>query len=116
MNFPIYTILISTLAGASPMADIQSDRALALEISETADGIIAVALKANSAVAQDVSYELQTSGSSSTTHKGSTRLTANQPATLSVIRFSASREWCVALRVNEQSGASYTIEKGGSCG
>jgi hypothetical protein len=73
-------------------------------------------LIANSNEAQRVSYELRTVGASIATHKGATRLQANQIATLSTIQFSAGDNWCVSLSVEEEMGAIYKITRGNACG
>lgn len=90
-------------------------RALKLEISQNARGEISVALKAQSLHNQRVSYQLKTSGASTTVHKGETHLRADEAAIISNIRFSANDEWCVSLDVQEERGPSYTIRDGNRC-
>lgn len=97
------------------MAQTQFHQSLKLELSEIENGKIIVALKANALTAQRVSYELRTKGASSTTHKGVTRLKANDTSTLSNISFSSGEQWCVSLKVEEEGGAQYTINRGNNC-
>ena len=97
------------------MTETQPARSLDIEIHETVPDKVTVLLKANSSQTQKVSYELETSGSSKTRHKGSTVLTANKPAVLSTIKFSKSADWCVTLKVSEEAGESYQIVKGSDC-
>lgn len=97
------------------MNAVQPNQSLQIEVSESPAGTVAVSLTANSPQAQRVSYELQTVGSSTATHKGSTHLQANRSAILSTIRFSAGDEWCVSLTVKEELRQPYTITTGSSC-
>ncbi|MBK9003154.1 MAG: hypothetical protein IPM67_07045 [Sphingomonadales bacterium] len=97
------------------MAEAEPHQSLQLDLSESADGSIAVMLIANSIRSQNVSYELRTIGASVSTHKGSTRLQANHESTLSTIRFRAGSNWCVSLSVKEELGSRYTITRGNAC-
>lgn len=97
------------------MADAQPHQSLELDVLDSGTGNITVHLRANSSQAQRVSYELQTRGTSTTAHRGTTLLQPNDPASLSNIRFSVGREWCVSLKVEEELGARYTITKGSAC-
>jgi hypothetical protein len=97
------------------MTDGHTHQSLRLEVLDSGAGKITVSLKANSPQSQRVSYELQTTGSSSATHKGSTHLQANHAATLSNMSFSGGSNWCVSLTVEEELGAQYTIKRGNAC-
>lgn len=110
----LVAISLITLPESNLMADAHH-HSLQLEVSDLGGGNIAVLLNANSPQAQRVFYKLQTSGASSTTHKGSTYLQANGLATLSTLRFSAGTEWCISLTVEEEFGARYTVVKGNAC-
>lgn len=92
-----------------------SPRALQLEIADNGSGDISVALKAQSTQNQRVSYQLKTSGASTTVHKGATQLRAGQPAILSNVHFRAGDSWCVSLDVEEENGSRYSITDGGGC-
>lgn len=92
-----------------------SPRALQLEIVDNGSGDISVALKAQSTHNQRVSYQLKTSGASTTVHKGATQLRADQPAILSNVRFRAGDNWCVSLDVEEENGSRYSISDGSGC-
>lgn len=97
------------------MPDAHMHQSLQLDVADLGNGKINVSLTANSPLSQRVSYELQTTGSSSATHKGSTQLQANHSATLSNVSFSGGSNWCVSLTVQEERGAEYTITKGSAC-
>ena len=97
------------------MAHTQFHQSLKLELSEIDNGKIAVALKTNALTAQRVSYELRTNGASLTTHKGVTHLKANDTSTLSYISFSSGEQWCVSVKVEEEDGTQYTINRGNNC-
>lgn len=97
------------------MTEAEQHQSLQLELSEPIAGTIAVSLIAKSNETQRVFYELRTTGASTSTHKGSTRLQANHIATLSTIRFSAGLNWCVSLTVEEERGQNYTITRGQAC-
>ena len=115
MLVPLSLNILTFLAGAIVMTNVEPHQSLQLGLSEPTTGTIAVSLIANSNEAQRVSYELRTTGASVSTHKGATRLRANQIATLSTIQFSAGQNWCVSLTVEEELGAIYTITRGNSC-
>ena len=115
MTFLFPPLLLSTLLGGSLMHTEQPHQSLQIEVSEFPAGTIAVSLTANSSQAQRVTYEMQTIGTSTSTHKGSTFLRADDLATLSTVRFSAGNEWCVSLTVEEELGSHYTITKGSAC-
>ncbi len=97
------------------MTETQPARSLDIEILETDPDKLTVLLKGNSGQTQRVSYELETSGSSKTRHKGSTVLTANESAILATVKFSKSADWCVTLKVSEEARGSYQIVKGSGC-
>lgn len=97
------------------MPAVQPHRSLQLVITEPRDGTIAVLLKGNSHQSQRVTYELKTSGTSTSTHKGMTSLRAMEPTVVSTVRFSVGQEWCVLLNVEEGTGEQYTIRGGSSC-
>lgn len=97
------------------MTEAEPHRSLQLEFSEPVAGMITVSLIGKSNETQRVSYELRTTGGSTSTHKGTTRLKADHVATLSTIRFSAGRGWCVSLTAQEERGESYTITRGSAC-
>lgn len=97
------------------MTETQPAPSLDIEISETDPDKFTVLLKGNSVQTQRVSYELETSGSSKTRHKGSTILIANESAILATVKFSKSAEWCVTLKVSEEARGSYQIVKGSDC-
>jgi hypothetical protein len=115
MSFPITFNTLTFLAGAILMSEAEPHQSLQLDLSEPATGKIAVSLLANSIEAQRVSYELRTTGASVSTHRGTTWLQAKQMATLSTVQFSAGRNWCVSLTVEEELGAIYTITRGNTC-
>lgn len=107
-------ILLLMLKGLL-MPGNDSPRALQLEIVDNGTGDISVALKAQSTQNQRVTYQLKTSGASTTIHKGATQLRADQPATLSNVRFRAGNDWCVLLDVEEENGNRYSITDGSGC-
>ena len=93
----------------------ETDRSLAIDVTESMPEKISVVLKGTSSVDQRVSYKLETRGASTSLHKGQTSLSANSPVILSTIKFSASKNWCVTLSVTEEAGRSYQIVKGNDC-
>lgn len=115
MSYALAPFLLSALLGGDLMIDGHVNQALQLDILDSGTGKITVLLKANSPLSQRVSYELQTTGSSNATHKGSTHLQANHAATLSNVSFAGGNNWCVSLTVQEEFGGPYTINKGSAC-
>jgi hypothetical protein len=86
-------------------------RALSLDV-ETRDGMLEVRLTGLSAHAQGVSYSLEVTGTSTSRHRGSTRLAAGTEAVLSTMRTSAGADWCVKLIAEEEGRAPYEITRG----
>lgn len=113
--------LIALLAGAAaaplpssnPETPAMSDtpRALSLDV-ETRDGMLEVRLTGLSDRAQGVSYSLEVTGTSTSRHRGATRLTAGTEAVLSTMRTSAGDDWCVKLVAEEEGRAPYEITRG----
>jgi hypothetical protein len=115
MPFSFSLNILTFLMGAVLMTEADPHQSLQLAVSEPLTGTIAVSLIANSSQAQRVSYVLRTTGASTSTHKGATRLQANHITTLSTVRFSAGSSWCVSLTVEEELGENYTITRGNAC-
>lgn len=108
-------LALLALMGTSYMSDELPHRSLQLEITEAGNDTVEVLLTGHSLQAQRVSYELKTSGASTSAHKGTTSLRAMEPTILSTIRFSGSKKWCVSLSVEEGNGEHYTITEGSGC-
>ena len=104
-------------AAATPSAETpampEAPRALSLDV-ETRDGMLEVRLTGLSPRAQGVSYSLEVTGSSTSRHRGSTRLAADTPAVLSTLRTTAGEDWCVKLIAEEEGRAPYEVTRG-SC-
>lgn len=115
MSFLLILLLAHFTLEDTDMTETQASRALKLVISDTGSGQKSVQVLARSAKSQRVSYELKTSGNSTTTHKGATILRADQPSTLSSVAFSIGAEWCVTLEVQEELGGQYRVEEGNKC-
>ena len=84
-----------------------AEPALSLEVSE-ADGQVEVHLVGKADRALKVSYTLEVTGQSSSTHRGSTALQAGSRSVL----VSAGKDWCARLSVTENGGDSYEIVEG----
>lgn len=87
------------------------ERAIDMEISREGE-TIEVVLRGNSPRDQRVQYELELTGASTSRHKGSTMLRANDASVLSTMRMSAAPSWCVTARVTEQDGTTYEFLEG----
>jgi hypothetical protein len=85
--------------------------ALTLDVRHEADAI-EVQLIGDSPRAQEVSYILEVTGSSTSHHRGKTKLTANARTVLATVRASAGENWCVRLLAEEEGRAPYEIQKG----
>ncbi len=101
------------LAGVSAMSDAPPERALSLEIEETA-GFVGISLVARSPVAQKVEYTVELVGTSNSRHKGSTVIPAAERRVLSQMHTAVRNgdEWCARVDVREQNGESYTLSAG----
>lgn len=88
-------------------------RALALEVTD-AGAHVELQLLAHSSRSQEVSYEIEVTGDSTTRHKGRTTLQAGAEAVLSTIRTSKSGDWCARVTVREEGREAYQILRG-SC-
>lgn len=115
MSFLLILLLAHITWEDFDMTNTHTSRALKLVVSDTNSGQKSVQVLARSAISQRVSYELKTSGGSTTSHKGATTLGADQPSTLSSVTFSAGSQWCVALNVEEELGEKYSITEGNMC-
>ncbi len=89
-------------------------RTLALEVVE-ADTHVKVLLLAQSRHRQEVSYEIELTGDSTTRHKGRTTVDPGGQRVLSTIRMSTSGAWCARVTVQEDDGAPYELSRGSSC-
>lgn len=98
---------------AMPDTTTQAPRALNLEV-ESKDGMLEVRLTGLSERAQAVTYALEVTGTSTSSHRGATRLAAGTEAVLSTLRTSAGADWCVKLVAEEEGRAPYEITRG-SC-
>lgn len=94
------------MSGTEPV-----ERAIDMEISREGE-TIEVTLTGNSPHDQRVQYELELTGASTSRHKGSTMLRANDVSVLSTMRMNAAPTWCVAARVTEQDGTTYEFLEG----
>lgn len=114
--------LLGTTTAAAPspaspetlaMSETQSElpRALRLDV-ETRDGMLEVRLTGLSERAQGVSYSLEVTGTSTSRHRGSTRLAAGTQAVLSTLRTAAGEDWCVKLVAEEEGRAPYEVTRG----
>lgn len=96
---------------AMPQAASESPRALNLDV-EMKGGMLEVRLTGLSPHAQAVSYSLEITGTSTSRHRGSTRLAAGTQAVLSTMRTSAGDDWCVKLVAEEEGRAPYEVIHG----
>lgn len=98
---------------AMPETMTEAPRALSLEV-ENRDGMLEVRLTGLSERAQGVTYALEVTGTSTSRHRGSTRLAAGTRAVLSTLRTPAGADWCVTLVAEEEGRAPYEVTRG-SC-
>lgn len=105
---PAFAVAAGSAAG--PAAG-EPSRALALKVVEGKDSV-EVELVANSAVTQQVRYEVELVGNSRARHSGDTSVAAGQTHVLSRLRQSYGDNWCATVRVTESSGESYTLTAG----
>jgi hypothetical protein len=89
----------------------ESPRALSLDVA-THGGMLEVRLTGLSEHAQAVSYSLEVTGTSTSRHRGSTRLAAGTQAVLSTLRTAAGEAWCVKLVAEEEGRAPYEVTRG----
>lgn len=106
-----FTALAIVYAGAMFMAASEPPRALALEVEEGQDNV-GVNLVAQSPIAQKVSYTVELTGSSRSRHSGSTSIPAHERRVLSRMRTGFADDWCARVRVEEESGLTYTLTAG----
>lgn len=107
-------MIVATILGGLLMAgSAQEIRSIALDVEQVGE-TIEVTLTGHSPVSQRVEYELELSGNSNSTHKGSTVLKADARAVLSTMRMQGGDDWCVRARVREEDGRTYEYAEG-SC-
>lgn len=100
-----------TEAPAMPQTSPEAPRALTLDVDDR-DGMIEVRLIGLSDRTQAVRYSLEISGTSTSRHRGSTKLTAGTQAVLSTMRTAAGDNWCVKLVAEEEGRAPYEVTHG----
>ena len=106
---PALAIASGGAAGANGGAD--KPRALALEVVEQGDSV-ELALVAQSQVAQQVTYSVELTGTSTARHRGDTQIPAGERQVLSRLKSNVAGGWCATVEVTEGSGASYTLTAG----
>ncbi len=120
MTFTTIPALIALLlTPATVPAMTENPHALSLDVRQQVGGI-EVLLIGNSAHAQQVSYQLEVTGQSTSRHRGTTTLAAGATAILSTIRASTGSEsgansgadWCVRLLAEEEGRAPYEVIAG----
>jgi hypothetical protein len=89
----------------------EPERALALNVSESGDSV-EIQLIAQSAVTQQVDYQIELIGNSRARHSGNTSIPAGDRQILSRLTTNVSDTWCARVEVTEGSGASYTLTAG----
>lgn len=92
-----------------PMTD--ESPALSLDVQHTGN-LIEVRLIGNAAHTQEVSYQIEVIGQSTSRHSGKTTLTGGTTAVLSTMRASVGADWCVKLVAQEAGREPYEIIEG----
>lgn len=105
------TALLIPLAHSTVYAMMNVPDALTLDVRNEADAI-EVQLIGDSPRTQEVSYLLEVTGSSTSRHRGKTKLTANARTVLATVKASAGENWCVRLLAEEEGRPPYEIRKG----
>lgn len=116
MTFTTIPALIALLlTPATVPAMTENPHALSLDVRQQ-NGAIEVQLIGSSAEAQQVSYQLEVTGQSTSRHRGTTTLAAGATAILSTIRAStgsdSGADWCVRLLAEEEGRAPYEVIAG----
>ena len=126
MMIASWFLLVSAAAASTPEQDSAVDslmdskmeqamenehHALSLNAHEKGK-MVEIVVSAQSADAVDVSYELAVAGTSSTRHKGSTRLESGADRVLSRVSIPQHVNWCAVLDVKQGDGSSYTLKQG----
>jgi len=112
--FAISASLLMLGAGASMAGASSEDRALSLNVIEDA-GTVEVQVVADSQVTQQVEFEIELTGASSSRHKSSVTLASGDRKVLSRLKINSADGWCAKLTVSEASGGQYTLSEG-DCG
>ena len=111
----IPALIALLLTPATVPAMTENPHALSLDVRQQVGGI-EVKLIGNSARAQQVSYQLEVTGQSTSRHHGTTTLAAGATAILSTIRAStgsdSGADWCVRLLAEEEGQAPYEVIEG----
>lgn len=110
-RFLLVTPAFALASGGGAAAGGGSDRALSLHVVESGDSV-EVQLVAESPVTQQVEYEIELIGNSTSRHAGNTSVAAGNRHVLSTMRATGSSSWCARAKVSESGGASYTLEAG----
>ena len=105
---------LATAAGCGAVSASGDDRALSLQVTETAD-TVEIEVVADSAVTQQIAFTAELSGASNSRHKSDTSIAAGKRQVLSRMKISASDSWCAKVDVTEGTGAKYTLTSG-DCG
>ena len=95
-------------------ASTSDTRALSLKVVEHSNSV-EIEVVADSAVTQQIDFEVELTGASNSRHKSSSSVAAGDRQVLSKLRMSASDDWCAKLKVSESTGAKYTLTAG-ECG
>lgn len=101
-------------AGSSCVSASNNERALSLNVIDNVDSV-EVQVIANSPVTQQVEFEAELTGSSTSRHKSSSSVAAGNRQVLSRMKTSKGEAWCAKVEVSEASGANYTLTAG-DCG
>ncbi|UAB78067.1 hypothetical protein INR77_15120 [Erythrobacter sp. SCSIO 43205] len=101
-------------AGASMASASSQQRALSLNVIEGSD-TVEVQVIADSALTQQVEFEVELSGASHSRHKSNVTLASGNRQVLSRLKINTTQSWCAKLIVSEASGEQYTLTAG-ECG
>lgn len=86
-------------------------RSLALEVVD-AGSHVELQLLARPQHRQEVSYQIELTGDSTTRHSGRTTVEPGAQKVLSTIRTSKSGDWCARVTVQEEGREAYEITRG----
>lgn len=103
--------VLAMAMGGSAGASNSGQRALALSVTE-GEGTVAIELIANSAITQQVEYEVELIGNSTSRHAGNTSIAGGNRHVLSRLSTNFDSSWCARVNVTEASGERYTLTAG----
>ena len=110
----LFAPALAVAAGCSAVSASGEDRALSLNVTETAD-TVEIEVVADSPVTQQIEFTAELTGASNSRHKSSSGVAAGNRQVLSKLKMSNNESWCAKVDVSEASGAKYTLTAG-DCG